>query len=331
MHKKDFIKSIYRGELLMINKVSIVGLGAIGCAYMNQIVKTVPIENLSVIADDERARRYSEKGITINGVNFKFNVVRPTGKCDPADLLIFGVKFHQLEEAIEEAKNQVGPNTIILSLLNGITSEEIIGARFGMEKVLYSVNAGIDAVKVGNEVISHQLGMTYFGEKLNKPGNYSEKVLKVEEFFKRTDIGYIIPEDMMKTLWWKFMINVGINQTSAVLRATYGMMQDINEAQELMVDAMREVIEISQKAGVKLTQEDIEECLRIVKGLTPTGKTSMCQDMEASRQTEVNIFAGTVLELGKKYSVPTPVNAMLLRIIKASEAIFRYNSTVVNK
>jgi 2-dehydropantoate 2-reductase len=136
---------------------------------------------------------------------------------------------------------------------------------------------------------------------------------------------------MMKTLWWKFMINVGINQTSAVLRATYGMMQDINEAQELMVDAMREVIEISQKAGVKLTQEDIEECLRIVKGLTPTGKTSMCQDMEASRQTEVNIFAGTVLELGKKYSVPTPVNAMLLRIIKASEAIFRYNSTVVNK
>ncbi|HEX3011563.1 MAG TPA: 2-dehydropantoate 2-reductase N-terminal domain-containing protein [Syntrophomonadaceae bacterium] len=232
----------------MINKVSVVGLGAIGCAYMNQIAKTVPIENLSVIADDERARRYSENGMTINGKNFRFKVVRPEEECDPADLLIFGVKFHQLEDAIEEAKNQVGPKTIILSLLNGITSEEIIGARFGMEKVLYSVNAGIDALKVGNEALSHQLGTTYFGEKVNKPGAYSEKVHKVEEFFQRTGVNYVIPENMMKTLWWKFMLNVGVNQTSAVLRATYGMIQNINEAQEIMVDAMREVIEVSQKS-----------------------------------------------------------------------------------
>ncbi|MEN6461392.1 MAG: ketopantoate reductase family protein [Syntrophomonas sp.] len=312
----------------MINKVSIVGLGAIGCAYMNQIVKTIPIENLSVIADGERARRYSENEITINGENFRFKVVRPAEKCDPVDLLIFGVKFHQLEEAIEEVINQVGPNTIILSLLNGITSEEIIGARFGMEKVLYSVNAGIDALKVGNEAISHHLGTTYFGEKVNKPGSYSEKVLKVQEFFERTGIHYIIPEDMMNTLWWKFMLNVGVNQTSAVLRVPYGIVQDINEVQELMVDAMREVVEVSQKAGINLSQEDINECLRIIKGLEPSGKTSMCQDMEAARQTEVNIFAGTVVELGKKYGVSTPVNGMLMRIIKASEAIFRYNATI---
>ncbi|HEX3011562.1 MAG TPA: ketopantoate reductase C-terminal domain-containing protein [Syntrophomonadaceae bacterium] len=67
----------------------------------------------------------------------------------------------------------------------------------------------------------------------------------------------------------------------------------------------------------------------MIKGLTPTGKTSMCQDMEASRQTEVNLFAGTVVKLGKKYGVPTPVNDMLLRIIKSSEAIFRYNANAV--
>lgn len=312
----------------MINNISIVGMGAIGCAYANQLVKTIPIENINVIADGERARRYEKNGITINGQKFDFKIVRPQEKSIPADLLIFGVKFHQLEEAIEEAKSQVGPNTIILSLLNGITSEEIIGAQFGMEKVLYAVNAGIDAIRVGNEAISHQLGTTYFGEKFNRPGTHSQNVLAVREFFDRTGIKYMIPEDMLKTLWWKFMLNVGVNQTSAVLRASYGAIQHVDAAQAIIVDAMIEVVEVSCRAGINLTHKDIDECLRIINGLSPTGKTSMCQDIEASRLTEVNLFAGTVVELGLKYGVPTPVNSMLLRIIKASEGTFAYNAGV---
>lgn len=313
----------------MINTISIVGLGAVGCAYINQIIKTVPIENVSVIADGERAKRYTENGVIINGQNFRFKIVTPAEKCSPADLLIFCVKFYQLEDAIEEVKNQVGPDTIILSLLNGISSEEIIGARYGIEKVLYSVIAGIDAVRVGNNAISNRLGTTYFGDRLNQPGAYSEKVLRVQEFFNYTGIQYSIPEDILKTLWWKFMFNVGINQTSAVLKVPYGVFQHVSEVRKLMVDAMGEVVVLSQKIGVNLGQEDIAEALRIIDSLTPTGKTSMCQDMEASRQTEVDIFAGTVVDLGKRYDVATPVNAMFLRIIKASEDVFRYNATGV--
>ncbi len=310
----------------MINRISIVGMGAIGCAYAEQIIKTLPSENISVIADGDRARRYKENGISINGHNYKFKIVDPTEECDPADLLIFSVKFHQLDEAIEEAKFHVGPNTIIISLLNGISSEDIIARRFGMEKVLYALNAGIDAQRVGDEVISHRLGTTYIGEKMNSPGSYSEKVLQLKEFCDNTSIDHIIPDSMIKTLWWKFMLNVGVNQTSAVFRVPYGIVRQVPELRRLMVDAMQEVVEVSKKAGINLTQDDLNECLRVIDDLTPTGKTSMCQDVEASRQTEVDIFAGTVVELGKKYGVPTPVNDMLLRIIKAAEDIFRYNS-----
>ncbi len=310
----------------MINRISIVGMGAIGCAYAAQIIKTVPIENISVIADGDRARRYTENGITINGSNYQFKIVDPTQKCDPADLLIFSVKFHQLQEAIEAAVNQVGPDTIIISLLNGISSEDIIAKRFGMEKVLYALNAGIDAQRVGDEVISHRLGTTYFGEEMNKPESYSVKVLQLKDFCDNTGIDYIIPDSMIKTLWWKFMLNVGVNQTSAVFRVPYGIVRQVPQLRRLMVDAMQEVVELSEKAGIGLTQDDLNECLRVIDGLTPTGKTSMCQDVEASRPTEVDIFAGTVVDLGKKYEVPTPVNAMLLRIIKAAEDIFRCES-----
>ncbi len=310
----------------MISRISIVGMGAIGCAYAEQIIKTFPIENISVIADGNRARNYKENGITINGSNYKFKIVDPTQVCEPADLLIFSVKFHQLDEAIEGAKFHVGPNTIIISLLNGISSEDIIARRFGMEKVLYALNAGIDAQRVGDEVISHQLGTTYFGEEMNRPESYSVKVLQLKEFCDNTGIDYIIPDSMIKTLWWKFMLNVGVNQTSAVFRVPYGIVRQVPQLRRLMVDAMQEVVEVSKKTGINLTQDDLNECLRVIDGLTPTGKTSMCQDVEAFRQTEVDIFAGTVVELGIKCQVPTPVNDMLLRIIKATEDIFRYNS-----
>lgn len=315
----------------MISKISIVGLGAIGCAYINQIIKTVPIANVSVIADGERGRRYSDNGVTINGQKFRFKIVGSAQECDPADLLFFGVKFNQFEEALEAARNHVGPNTIILSLLNGITSEEIIGRRYGLEKVLYSATAGIDAMRVGDETISNCLGTTYFGEQVNRPGAYSEKVLAVKEFFDRTGIGYSIPEDMMKMLWWKFMLNVGVNQVSAVLRAPYGVFAHVDEARALMMDAMREVVELSRKTGINLGQEDIDKCLGVIDNIAPLGKTSMCQDVEASRQTEVNIFAGTVVELGRKYDLPTPVNSMLLREIKALEGMFRYKASMAQQ
>ncbi|HNX29910.1 MAG TPA: ketopantoate reductase family protein [Syntrophomonadaceae bacterium] len=307
-----------------IETISLIGLGALGSAFASQIAKFLPWENIRVIAGGERAERYKTEGIDINGENLKFNVFAPEEKCEPADLLIFAVKFNQLDEAIEQAKNHIGNDTIIISLLNGITSEEIIGSVYGMEKMIYSVSFGIDAVRKGNSVNYQNLGSVAFGEKINILDRYSDKVLRLKEFFTRTQINYSIPEDMLRTLWWKFMLNVGINQTSAVLHAPYGVFQSVKEARDIMIAAMQEVINISAEADINLGQADIEELLKVIGGLSPTGKTSMLQDIEAGRQTEVNIFAGTMVELGKKYGVHTPVNQMLLAVIRAKEEMFEY-------
>jgi 2-dehydropantoate 2-reductase len=126
----------------------------------------------------------------------------------------------------------------------------------------------------------------------------------------------------MKTLWWKFMINVGINQSSAVLRAPYGVFQNSKEAQELMFDTMKEVIVLSQKVGVNLTDQALVEWEEVLKTLSPQGKTSMLQDIEAERKTEVEIFGGTVCELGRKYKVQTPINDTLVKLIRINEAMY---------
>ncbi len=115
------------------------------------------------------------------------------------------------------------------------------------------------------------------------------------------------------------MINVGINQTSAVLKAPYGVFQKLPVAYEWVEAAMYEVVVLSEKAGVFLTEEDVKKFWPILNHLSPEGKTSMLQDIEAGRKTEVDYFAGKVCELGKKYQVPTPVNDQLYKMIHIIE------------
>jgi 2-dehydropantoate 2-reductase len=157
----------------------------------------------------------------------------------------------------------------------------------------------------------------FFGEAGNL--SISERVKKVQTLFDRADIAYEIPEDMIRNLWWKFMINVGINQVSAVLRAPFSVFHQSTYACELMELAMREVMDIARMAGVNLYEEDIKNWYAFMSRLSPAGKTSMLQDVEAKRKTEVEMFAGKIIELGKKYSVPTPGNSVLFTAIKAIE------------
>lgn len=309
-----------------IETVSLIGLGAVGSAYLSKISETLPLDRIRVVADGERAERYEASGVSVNGRTFRVHVCRPGDKPEPADLLLFAVKFHQLEEAIAAAQKQVGPDTVVLSLLNGITSEREIGGRYGMEKMLYSFVMGIDATRVGDDTVFANLGYIPFGDAYNEEGRYSPNVLRVAEFFDRTGIAYRIPENMMQQLWKKFMLNVGVNQVTAILRGPYGVIQQVASARNLMVSAMEEVLALAGKEGVALGRDDIAECLDILDRLSPTGKTSMSQDVAAGRATEVDIFGGTVVALGRKYDVPVPVNEMLVRLIRITEDLYGWKN-----
>jgi len=115
------------------------------------------------------------------------------------------------------------------------------------------------------------------------------------------------------------MINVGTNQVSAVLRGPYGVFQTSQEARALMESAMKEVISVAEAEKVQLSGQDMEDWYALMSNLSPEGKTSMLQDVEAKRKTEVGMFAGKVMELGKVHGIPTPVNETLFRIIRVIE------------
>jgi 2-dehydropantoate 2-reductase len=301
----------------LIETISIVGAGAVGGAYASMLYDT-DRHCVSFIAAGDRFKQLRQDGLIVNGKHYAIPVLRPDDLSPPPDLLIIAVKHHQLDNAICEIKNRIGEETTIISVMNGIESEVKIGAAYGMKRVLYAVSIGLAALKEGNRVNFISRGKILLGEARNP--FLTDRVMRLRALFDRAGIICETPPDMIRALWWKFMVNVGINQASAVLRAPYSVFQTSREAKNLMESAMREVIMLAEKASVFLSEEDIENWNAVLSGLNPEGKTSMLQDAEAGRKTEVEMFAGKVIELGKCYGVPTPVNQKLYELIRKIEA-----------
>lgn len=300
-----------------ISKVAIIGAGALGAVYASLLYE-MDKKSASFVAEAERFERLKKAGVVVNGRKYPIEVIDARGRPDPADLVIVAVKYHQLDEAIGKIAGRVGENTIIISVMNGIDSEERIGAVYGMDHVLYAIALGIDALRQGNSVRYTTQGKILFGEAVNASGP-SSKVKLVKDLFDRAGINYEVPADMKAVMWFKFMVNVGINQASAVLRAPYGVFQSSREARELMHAAMREVIALAGRLNINLSGPDIEKFDPVLMSLSPDGKTSMLQDVEAGRKTEVEMLAGQVIELGEKHGVPTPINKRLFREIRDIE------------
>ena len=304
-----------------IERVSLIGLGAVGAAYGSKLHDSLN-DSFQVVASEERIQKYESKGIKVNGHDYCFHYITPETKSEPADLVIFAVKNADLSKAIHDIKHHIGPDTIILSLLNGISSEEEIESACENQHILYSVCVKIDAVRHHNETNFSTLGWIEYGEKNN---SLSDDVLAVQELFERVGIDYKVSKNILHSMWWKFMVNVGFNQTSAVLKAPYEVFQSLPSAYEWAESTMREVVALSQKTGANLTEEDVKSFRPILGNMSPKGKTSMLQDVEAGRKTEVEYLAGTVCELGKKYRVPTPINEQLYKIIHIMEEMTTFN------
>lgn len=299
-----------------IQSTAIIGMGALGLLYGNQIAASLGASSLRFIADSERIERYRSMDFTVNGEHRTF----PIEDCEtalPVDLIIVAVKYNALFNALDTMKNCVGPDTTIISVMNGISSEQIIGERFGHEKVLCSIAQGMDAMKFGAALTYTKPGELRIGTL--SPAQHS-RLTAITEFFDRAGIAYTVEEDILHRLWGKFMLNVGVNQTCMAYETTYSGTLIPGEAHDTMVSAMREVIELARACHVNLTEQDLEDYIELLKTLSPDGMPSMRQDGLSHRPSEVEMFSGTVREMAKKHGIATPVNDRLYKRIMDMES-----------
>lgn len=299
-----------------IKTVAIVGMGALGMLYGEQLQKVLPAGAVRFVMDEERFKRHKNDKYEVNGVEQSFTL-QSVAQAEPVDLVIVATKFSGLNEALEEMQGLVDPQTIIFSVLNGISSEEYIKERYGDDNLLYCVALGMDAVREGTSLTYQHKGILKLGMLAKKQRPALAAVMALLE---KAGIQYVIEEDILHALWAKLLLNVGINQTCMVYETNYGGAFTNEEARQDMFAAMHEVITVAQREGIKLTEADFEGCVKVLRGLSPEGLPSMRQDAMSKRKSEVELFAGTIIRLGAKHNVPTPVNQRYYDIIKAMEA-----------
>lgn len=300
----------------MINTVAFAGLGSVGAIYAQLAVRCREVPCFSIVRD---AASHRVEPVSVNGELLGIPLLTPEQVVRKADLILVAVKYHALEDALSQIAPAVREGTIILSLLNGISSEWIISRRFPQAQVLYAFGSGIDANRTGRAVQMNRRGTIVFGA---SGPEQAQAVEEVRAYFQKADIPFAVSGNIIRDLWWKLMVNVGMNQVSAVTGLTFGAFRENEEAMNLMRSAQREVIAVANAQGIPMNGEDIAQWEKQLAGLSPQGLSSTLQDIRAQRKTEVALYGEEICRQGKKWGIPTPVNEKLVSRIHEIEQSF---------
>ena len=293
-----------------VHDVAIVGLGAIGILYAAQIAARDPAR-LRIVADPGRIARYQADPPSFNGRRLELNYATFDRPGPPADLVLVAVKSTGLAGVIPLLAALVGPDTQILPLLNGISAQEPLAETFGWPRVLHGFVYCSSSMRTGNAVVQGGGEKIVFGDAVNDPP--SPRVRAVADCFDRLGIRYDVPKDMRAAQWKKFILNSGINQAQALLRAPNRELQQNPASLQLARDLMNEAAAVGAALGVAGVAEVPAWAETVILGASPDNRTSMLQDVEAGRAPEIDLFAGTICRLGRERGIPTPANDRVLR------------------
>jgi 2-dehydropantoate 2-reductase len=301
-----------------ITRCMVIGAGAVGASLGQQLWRTHG-SKVFVGAEAERARRYQDEGFLVNGELWKPEI--SSGE-KAVDLVIIAVKHHQFHAVLPLIDRVLGSDTQVLSLLNGLTSEQILIDRYSLQHVVYGFTYGQDAVRDGNNIIYRTQGRVVIGEQKNNAASLTGRIERIKAFFEDAGIPVEIPEDMIRKMWWKLMVNVGMNQVSALYHAPYADFQRPGPVFDRMNALMQEVITVSKYFEGPLSQNDLDAWYTVLETMNPSGKTSMLQDVEAHRKTEVELFSGEIVAKAEICGIEVPENRRMLEELHNLESSY---------
>lgn len=296
-----------------IKKVAILGAGAVGSYVLWGLSKCKDIR-LGVVAEGKRADRL-RSGCVINDVTYHPEVWSPE-EANGSDLLIVALKYNALPGALESISRIVTDNTTVMSLMNGVDSEDIIAAKIGASHVLHSL------IKVASR--KERTGFCFnpettigiiFGE-LKAPFD-SERVQAIEALFADTGLHYRSTEYIREEIWSKFRLNVCNNLPQAVLGAGVGCYEDSAHMKAISNGLGAELEAVAAAKGIDMSKTAASSGHGSM--VPVSAKFSTLQDLDAGRHTEIDMFSGALMKMGQELGIPTPYNEYTYHIIKAIE------------
>ncbi len=297
------------------------GAGALGCA-IGGVLTEDGHEVWLVNRGQAHVDAMRQHGLVMRegGVDRTIQVRAATG-CDAigmVDLVIVLVKSFHTRTVIESARSMVGPDTVVLSLQNGLGHEDILAEVVGREHVLAGKTyTGGVMLAPGHIIAGTQGKKTFIGE---LDGRVSERAQRIAAAFNQAGLVCEVSKNILGTMWDKLLINVATGALGAITHLTYGDLYDVPEIEACALAAVAEAMAVAKAAGIALSATDPRQpWIKASAGLPPEFKVSMLQSLEKGSATEVDYVNGAVVRWGLKYGVSTPTNLALVACLKGVE------------
>jgi 2-dehydropantoate 2-reductase len=232
----------------------------------------------------------------------------------PVDFVLFAVKLWDTADAAAACKPLLGSDTAVVSLLNGIDSEEILESILGRGHVMGGV-AEVSATIAAPGSIKKfsQIGLIRFGELDRRRSARAEKLASA---LSDAGIGTDLSVDINIAIWNKFVFLTGLSAMTALTRHPIGKVRADPDTRGLLKDIMVEALRVGQAAGVPIEDAIVAERLQFVDNLPAEIRASMAVDLIAGRRLELPWLSGAVVRKGAELGIPTPTNAFVCKVLK---------------
>jgi len=289
-------------------KILIMGTGGVGGYYGGLLAQQG--NEVTFISRGAHLYAIRHEGLKVKSVHGDFivspaNATEDPAKVEPVDLILFCVKTYSTDEAAAAIRPVVGPQTVVMSLQNGVEAADRIGKVVGPEHVIGGttwLSSAVEAPGVIRQV--SQFRRIVFGE---LGGGQSERIQSIYEVLNQTGITVEISENIRKVLWTKLVFIAAVSSVGSLTRMPMGDYRSIPETRSLLAGIMQEVESVAQAQGVDLDGNVVQNWLEFTDNAAPQMKPSMQLDVETGRRTELESMIGVIGRKGRELGVATPV------------------------
>ena len=305
-------------------KIAVIGgAGAMGSIFGGLLAHNGNNVTLVDVAA-EPVEAINAHGLKIEDRHGEAIVVRVRATTDPhsvgqVDLALVFVKCYDTESAIQNAAPLIGPATIVLSLQNGWGNAPRITSILGEERVLVGVTYHSGTLIGPGHVLHAGKGSTYVGE---LSGQISERLHRVGKTLTDAGLDTTPSDSVLNVIWSKLALNACTLPTSALLRFYSGELIEHNGTLALMRALLREVVAVAQAQGFTVDENERWDAITKVLQGARTGKSSMLQDVENRRRTEIDVINGAIVAAGQQLNILTPYNHSMVCLLKALDETF---------
>lgn len=306
--------------------IAIVGPGAIGILFGTMLIRSGQ-KVWFLDHNKQRIEFISKNGISLESKDkvyaHKVEITDKAIDLGDIDLFIICVKSYDTKGAARSIKSALKDRSLILTLQNGVGNIEILSEILGQERVIGGVTSqGANVISYG-KVRHAGFGETAIGR---IDGKISAYLRDIREVFNKAGLKTRISKDIRSLIWSKLIINVGINALTAMTRLRNGQLLDYEGTRSILRQAVSEAVKIAKRKRIKLIYDDAIEKTEAVCEATAQNISSMLQDILRKKKTEIDFINGVIVRQGQSIGILTPVNSILLDLVKSIE--LSYNKTL---